>query len=406
MNKTKLIAIIISSVIILSGAGVGTYFIIINNDAFKEPNIEITVTWDEPTNQNHIKSSDTPDYVEVYKREKTPPNIFDIYGEYWDLVKKVDLEHDYEDIYKGYTYIEYEEDIVYYIKVPQERNEIRYHDFTCRQIDTNELFNDISLNWWETFTENITLQLNVLWDEPPPDLNYVKYNISEEAPTHVELWIMPYFQFTVLFNVFWEDRELIELTHIEDEYYYAETILQARSDLVYMIKPPLEVNDLNLVDNLTLVVVNKEISTNNITIHHWKNLFWNTARKPAIYLYNSNGDVFTDSLSIHIPNGFATITIPHVQLGSTISWNNLEVYPNSKIVYQNKIYTHLFYEAKIHSESCLSIRGWEIKKEKDNYILDDKQYKLHSLKDQLYMQLRNIGLFDNEVIDFIDFWFE
>ncbi|MCK5409545.1 MAG: hypothetical protein KAJ30_04710, partial [Candidatus Heimdallarchaeota archaeon] len=357
MNKSKLIAIIISSTIVLSGAGVGTYFIIINNDAFKEPNIEITVTWDEPTNQNHIKSSDTPDYVEVYKREKTPPNIFDIYGEYWDLVKKVDLEHDYEDIYKGYTYIEYEEDIVYYIKVPQERNEIRYHDNTCREIDTHQLFNNISLNWWETFTEDITLQLNVLWDEPPPDLNYVKYNISEEAPTHVELWIMPYFQFTVLFNVFWEDRELIELTHIEDEYYYAETILQARSDLVYMIKPPLEVNDLNLVDNLTLVVVDKEISTNNITIHHWKNLFWNTARKPAIYLYNSNGDVFTDSLSIHIPNGFATITIPHVQLGSTISWNNLEVYPGSKIIYQNKIYTHLFYEAKIHSKAFLSNRG-------------------------------------------------
>jgi hypothetical protein len=123
-------------------------------------------------------------------------------------------------------------------------------------------------------------------------------------------------------------------------------------------------------------------------------------------LYNSNGEVFTDSLSIHITNGVATITIPFVQLGSTISWNNLEVYPGSKIVYQNKTYTHLFYEAKIHSQACLSDRGWEIKKEKENYILYDNQYKLHSLKDQLYLRLRNIGLYDNEVNDFIDFWFE
>ncbi|MHA1201077.1 MAG: hypothetical protein ACTSQ4_00975 [Candidatus Heimdallarchaeaceae archaeon] len=70
MNKSKLIAIIISSIIVLSGVGVGTYFIIINNDAFKKPNIEIIVTWDDPTNPNHIKSLDTPDYVEVYKKEK------------------------------------------------------------------------------------------------------------------------------------------------------------------------------------------------------------------------------------------------------------------------------------------------------------------------------------------------
>ncbi|MHA1418288.1 MAG: hypothetical protein ACTSU7_03610 [Candidatus Heimdallarchaeaceae archaeon] len=408
MNKTKLIAIIISSTIILSGTGVGTYFIIINSEAFKDPNIEITVTWDEPTNINHIKSSDTPDYVEVYKKEKTSSsNLYDLYGEDWDLVKKVNLEHDVnENVYRGYTYIEYKENFYYYIKVPQERNEIRYYDYTCERIDTDQLFNYISLHWWETFTENITLQLNVLWDEPPQDLNYVKYNISEEVPTNVEVWIMPHFQFQALYNVIWDDRELIELAHVEDEYYYAETVLQARSDLVYMIKPPLEVNDLNVVDNLTLVVVDKELSTNNITIHHWKNLFWNAARKPAIYLYNLNGDVFTDSLSIHIPNGFATITIPQIQLGCTISWNNLEIFPDSKIVYQNKIYTHLFYEAEIHAKSCLSNRGWEIKKEKENYVLNDNLYKLQTVKAQLYLQLRNIGLYDIEVIDFIDFWFD
>lgn len=103
MNKLKLIAIIISSIIVLSGAGVGTYFIIINSDAFKDPNIEITVTWDEPTNLNHIKSSDTPDYVEVYKKEKTSSsNLYDLYGEDWDLVKKVNLEHDVnENVYRG-----------------------------------------------------------------------------------------------------------------------------------------------------------------------------------------------------------------------------------------------------------------------------------------------------------------
>ena len=221
MNKTKLIAIIISSTIILSGTGVGTYFIIINSEAFKEPNIEITVTWDEPTNRNHIKSLDTPDYVEVYKKEKSSPVICDIYGKDWDLVKKVNLEHVDENVYSGDIYIDYKENFYYYIKVPQERNEIRYGDPTCKEIDKDQLFNQISLHWWETFTENITLKLNVLWDEPPPDLNYVKYNMSEEAPTHVELWIMPLAQFNSLYNVFWDDRELIELAHVEDEYYYA-----------------------------------------------------------------------------------------------------------------------------------------------------------------------------------------
>ncbi|MHA1418289.1 MAG: hypothetical protein ACTSVO_09405 [Candidatus Heimdallarchaeaceae archaeon] len=129
-------------------------------------------------------------------------------------------------------------------------------------------------------------------------------------------------------------------------------------------------------------------------------------RKPAIYLYNINDETFTDSLSVYMPNGFATVTIPQIPLGSTISWNNFEIHPKSEIVYQNTVYSYLFYEAEITTKLELSDKGWCIEKDKSDYIFNSQHHTLFDFKSLLFDNLLNLGLFKVEVVDFIEYWFE
>ena len=129
-------------------------------------------------------------------------------------------------------------------------------------------------------------------------------------------------------------------------------------------------------------------------------------KAPAIYLYNINDEIFADTLSIYIPNGFATMTIPQIPLGATIIWNNLEIQPNSNIVYQNTVYPYLYYEAEINSKLELSDRGWCIEKDKSDYIFNNHHFELFNFKRVLSNNLLGLGLYEIEVEDFIEYWFE
>ncbi|MHA1201076.1 MAG: hypothetical protein ACTSQ4_00970 [Candidatus Heimdallarchaeaceae archaeon] len=130
------------------------------------------------------------------------------------------------------------------------------------------------------------------------------------------------------------------------------------------------------------------------------------ARAPAIYLYNINDETFTDSLSVYMPNGFATITIPQIPLGVTIIWNDLEIHPDSKIIYQNTVYPYLYYEAEISSKLELSVRGLCIEKDQSDYIFNSHHFKLFDFRRVLSNNLLSLGLYELEVADFIEYWFE
>ncbi len=130
------------------------------------------------------------------------------------------------------------------------------------------------------------------------------------------------------------------------------------------------------------------------------------ARAPAIYLYNINDETFTDSLSIYMPHGFATLTIPQIPMGATIVWNDLQIHPNSNIIYQNTVYPYLFYEAEITSKLELSDRGWCIEKDEGDYIFNSYHFELFDFKRELRNNLLGLGLYELEVAYFIEYWFE
>lgn len=129
------------------------------------------------------------------------------------------------------------------------------------------------------------------------------------------------------------------------------------------------------------------------------------ARKPAIYLYNLQNEVFTETLSVYMPFGYATITIPEVELSDTIVWNSFEVFPGSRILYENVFYPYLFYEANIYSDFGKLEYGWIIEKIADIYIINDKSFTKNQLLNYLSYALLDLGLFENEIDEFINYWF-
>ncbi|MCE7748764.1 MAG: hypothetical protein GPJ51_10220 [Candidatus Heimdallarchaeota archaeon] len=129
------------------------------------------------------------------------------------------------------------------------------------------------------------------------------------------------------------------------------------------------------------------------------------ARKPAIYLYNLQNEVFTETLSVYMPFGYATITIPEVELSDTIVWNSFEVFPESRILYENVFYPYLFYEANIYSDFGKLEYGWIIEKIADIYIINDKSFTKNQLLNYLSYALQDLGLFENEIDEFINYWF-
>jgi len=426
--KWKLIAIIIAGIVGIAGIATGIYFgvnLTTTPPLIQSPNIFVTVIWDEPKdyvnpiasieggyeqeyiNGSYLKCSQKPDYIEIYKGFNPYDCYYCLGGDVphppqgqWILDSFIELEYNENGLYTGYINLEYDydEDIDYIVKVPKYYNEVDYRDtVTCFLLNKSKEFNEIKIHWWSTFTKSVEINTTVIWDEPANDSSF---NPVGTEPDHIQvcLWPSSYY-----FVCWWAAMPVIgefNLTKINNSTYNCEFSLNCRSDFMYFIRSPYT---RAFYDNITIVWIDTTKEFHNVTIHYWQ---WvSSARKPAIYLYNLQNDVFTETLSVHMPFGFATITIPEVELSDTIIWDSFEVFPGSQILYNDIFYPYLFYEAEIFSDFGKIDYGWVIKKIADIYIINDKSFTKNQLLNYLSYALLDLGLFENEIDEFINYWF-
>lgn len=108
------------------------------------------------------------------------------------------------------------------------------------------------------------------------------------------------------------------------------------------------------------------------------------ACKPAIYLYPEK----ETSLSIKvIPQGKITESIPEHGEG----WENVTAFPDGKIIYRQKLYPYLYYEAEIEKVKVPE-KGWVVKKEELEVLFNGL--------------LPLLGLNQKEIDDFKDYWLQ
>ncbi len=257
------------------------------------------------------------------------------------------------------------------------------------------LFNIINRN-------HSTVNVTILWDDPD-DIGHPIYNISTTEPKHVEVYTLPENHRDNIFLVVWDFERNISLIKQDTGIYIGEANMSLKLNLIYIVKVPDIISKINFIDDFTAVEIDKTKETNDLTIHYWINFV--TAYKPAIYLYNAENIPFTDTLSISIPNGYATTTIPEIPLGKEIIWENFEVYPESQILFSGEYYPYLFYEAIIEDLDVLTFEcGWIIQNSENIWKVNGEMIGdlEHFFKDSLL----DLGLFENEIADFIDYWFE
>ena len=411
MLKGKLVAILLGGLVVISGLSTGIYFGVYL--ATHPPNVSVTVIWDEPSshseeraNQRYVRCTEEPDYVEIYIGKAPflgPLDLLGCIGELneaqWVLDSSLKLEKNSSGYYTGKTIMNFDINEHYLIKVPNKYNEIDYQDkYTSFFLDTNAEKNEITIHWWTTFSGSINLNTTVIWDEPDNDTSSY-YSKVETEPEYIQLCYWPaIFNFT--HGTCLPAIRDINVTKINNSTYYNETSFTFRSDSLYFVRTPYTES---FGDNLTCAYINISKASHNITLHHWS---WSSnVRKPAIYLYNLQQTIFTESLSVYIPNGFATLTIPEVEMSQFISWNSFDVYPGSKILYEDEFYPYLFYEAGIFSDFSKPEFGWVIEKIDDIYILNGICYSRIQLLNYLSDALLDLGLYENEVAEFIDYWF-
>ncbi len=428
MLKGKLIAITIASVIGIAGISTGIYFGVNYSTTppiIPTPNVFVTVILDDPKdyvnpdepfgityekeciNQSYSKCYYQPDYIEVYKGNN-PHDCNGLFFEevphppqgQWTLDSFIELEYNASGTYTGRIKMEYDEDndIKYIIKVPKYFNEVDYQDsLTCFRLDKSKEVNEIEIHWWSTFYKEVEINTTVIWDEPANDSVYIPV---ETEPDRIEVCLWPSSWY------FGHPAQLLptvgefNLTKINNSTYNCEFSFNCRSDFMYFVRSPYTQA---FCDNITIAWIDTTTEYHNITIHYWK--WFNNARKPAIYLYNIQDEVFLETLSVHMPFGFATITIPEVELSDTVLWDSFEVFPGSKILYNDIFYPYLFYEADIFSDFDKIEYGWVINKIGDIYILNDKSFSKNQLIDYLSNTLLDLGLFSNEAEELINYWF-
>ena len=80
------------------------------------------------------------------------------------------------------------------------------------------------------------------------------------------------------------------------------------------------------------------------------------------------------------------------------------MHPGSQILYDGEWYPYLFYDAEITGLDYSSFEhGWVIQSIDDTWQVNGDP--IEDLEGFFHMSLLELGLFENEVVDFVDYWF-
>jgi hypothetical protein len=123
--------------------------------------------------------------------------------------------------------------------------------------------------------------------------------------------------------------------------------------------------------------------------------------KPAIYLYTPKEE--KEQLKLKV-KGAITTRIPFREGVSSIVWDNLSL-KDGKIFTNNKSFDYLFYESKNvmpdHDNT-----GWILKRQNGILTWNQAPIDQEGLSNIFKTVLTKYGLFEHEINDFIEYWFD
>ncbi|UYP46968.1 hypothetical protein NEF87_003253 [Candidatus Lokiarchaeum ossiferum] len=247
--------------------------------------------------------------------------------------------------------------------------------------------------------ETHLLNITVNWNSSEAD----GYTYADSEPSFVEVYSLPERRKDQISFTTWRIVESISLVKTDRILYEATANLSLQANLIYIVKIPNNISDSRYIDNQTAVIIDKNHRVHAITLVH--RACFVEALKPVIYFYNSNQNLFNETLSVNVPNGYVFKTIPEVELGQKITWNNFEVGLKSNITDNCNSYPYLFYEAMVKPFDLQTLQnGWVINKVANTCKVNDEP--ISNLQVFFERSLSILGLFDNEIEDFTNYWFE
>jgi len=114
---------------------------------------------------------------------------------------------------------------------------------------------------------------------------------------------------------------------------------------------------------------------------------------PEIY-FHVEESVTTD-VTVEIPDGEVTKTIPGVQMGSNASWKDVRIDTDGTVTFDGKQYSFLYYEGRWSYQ--WSNQGWLVEKEDGRLYLNGEPTSQSNILDFLREEMRESGLCENEI---------
>jgi len=119
---------------------------------------------------------------------------------------------------------------------------------------------------------------------------------------------------------------------------------------------------------------------------------------PEIYLYSKK--TITEEIVVEIKEG-VTKTIPEIELGPMVTWQDVRVYENGTLGYQGDNYKYLYYEGNFIQPNYISNYGWILEKNVTSLMLNNDPITLEELETFFKEELAQAGLYEREISDFI-----
>ncbi|UCH88726.1 MAG: hypothetical protein JSV49_10820 [Thermoplasmata archaeon] len=126
-------------------------------------------------------------------------------------------------------------------------------------------------------------------------------------------------------------------------------------------------------------------------------LYLHVTDSPEIYFHVE--DKVKVDITVEIKDG-VTKTIPEIQLGNKVTWENLLIDKNGVINYNDNEYEFLYYEGRFHYAP--SNYGWLVTKIDEQLFLNDNLVTEQELLEFIKIQMRDSGLHENEIEFLID----